>query len=169
MVSEMTGNYGLLPPTMLCSTLCFVLCRRWKLYHMQVASRLDSPAHKGDFIIDLLEGIGVAEVYRQLDERTILVPESTSLDEIVHRLTESDQQYFPVVDDLGKLVGVFSTRDVQRYLYDESLWKLANANDIMTSKVISVTPEDDLNSASASSPLAIWRSCQWSIPPTLVT
>ncbi len=147
MVSEMTGNYGLLPPTMLCSTLCFVLCRRWKLYHMQVASRLDSPAHKGDFIIDLLEGIGVAEVYRQLDERTILVPESTSLDEIVHRLTESDQQYFPVVDDLGKLVGVFSTRDVQRYLYDESLWKLANANDIMTSKVISVTPEDDLNSA----------------------
>ena len=43
---EMTGDYQLLLPTMWVSTLCFLLCRRWKLYHKQVPGRLDSPAHR---------------------------------------------------------------------------------------------------------------------------
>ncbi|MEO2024197.1 MAG: hypothetical protein ABGX05_20395, partial [Pirellulaceae bacterium] len=37
MVSEMTGSYNLLLPTMWVSTLCFLLCRRWSLYEQQVA------------------------------------------------------------------------------------------------------------------------------------
>lgn len=147
MVSEMTGDYKLLLPTMFCSTLCFVMCRRWKLYTKQVPSRLESPAHRGDFIVDMLEGIKVAEVYRPLDQRVLLIPESMPLQDIVHRLAETNQHYFPVMDSDGQLVGIFSSQDVRRYLYDESIWDLALANDIMVTKVISVTPEDDLNTA----------------------
>ena len=47
------------PLTMWVSTLCFLFCRRWTLYQKQVPSRLESPAHRGDFIIDVLEGIHV--------------------------------------------------------------------------------------------------------------
>src|SRR5579863_692403 len=62
MVSEMTGEYKLLLPTMWVSTLCFLLCRRWTLYEKQVRSRLESPAHRGDFLVDVLEGIKVRDV-----------------------------------------------------------------------------------------------------------
>ena len=142
----MTGEYSLLLPTMWVSTLCFLLCKPWTLYVKQVPTRLDSPAHRGDFIVDVLEGIKVGDVYRR-DRQLVLVPESMSLDEIVHTLSRTNQHYFPVVDREGRMVGIFSSDDVRIYLYDETLWKLAVARDIMVTKIVSVTPEDDLNTA----------------------
>ncbi|MBI1311462.1 CBS domain-containing protein [bacterium] len=146
MVSEMTGDYKLLLPTMWVSTLCFLLCRRWTLYVKQVPTRLDSPAHRGDFIVDVLEGIHVSDVFSRTRE-VITVPESTSLDEIVHMLAESHQHYFPVIDGKGNMVGIFTDDDVRSYLFDETIWRLAVARDVMTTKVVSVHPDDDLNSA----------------------
>ncbi len=144
MVSEMTGDYKLLLPTMWVSTLCFVLGRPWSLYEKQVASRLESPAHRGDFLIDVLEGIRVSDVPLKTRKP---VSESTSLHEILRMLPESAQNYFPVVDGQDRLVGIFSTNDVRSYLYDEALWKLAVARDIMTTNIICVVPDDDLNTA----------------------
>ncbi len=146
MVSEMTGNYNLLLPTMWVSTLCFLLCRRWTLYVKQVPTRLESPAHRGDFIVDILEGIKVADVYRR-DPNIKFIQESTSLDEIVHMLAKTHQQYFPVIDTQNRVVGIFSATDVRSYLYDETIWQLAVARDVMISDVVSVTPDDDLNTA----------------------
>lgn len=146
MIAEMTGGYSLLLPTMWVCTLCFLLCRRWTLYHQQVPSRLESPAHRGDFIVDLLEGMKVADVPFH-DGRVIKIAESTSLDDIVHRLAKTQQHYFPVVNGEGQMVGIFSSDDVRSYLYDETIWQLAVARDIMVTNVVSVTPKDDLNTA----------------------
>ena len=146
MVSEMTGSYNLLLPTMWVSTLCFLLCKRWTLYIKQVPSRLESAAHRGDFIIDLLEGILVEAVY-QKDRQLCYIHESMSLEEIVHLLAENEQHYFPVVDDERNLLGIFSANDVRSYLYDETIWRLANARDVMVTNLVTLTPEDDLNTA----------------------
>jgi CIC family chloride channel protein len=146
MVSEMTGGYELLLPTMWVSTLCFIMSRRWKLYSKQVPSRLESPAHRGDFLVDVLEGLTVAEVYDR--SRNILrIPESMPLHQIVHALSTTKQHYFPVVNEAGEMVGIFSGDDIRRYLYDETLWQLATANDVMNPYIVSVTPQDDLNVA----------------------
>jgi len=144
MVSEMTGNYQLLLPTMWVSTLCFLLCKRWTIYEKQVLSRLESPAHRGDFIVDVLEGMTVRDV--PLTERKT-VHESISLNEIVHMLARTYQHYFPVVDDDNRLVGIFSTDDVRSWLYNELIWDLAVARDIMATKIVSITLNDDLNTA----------------------
>jgi CIC family chloride channel protein len=146
MVTEMTGSYQLLLPAMWVSTLCFLLMRRWTLYEKQVPTRLESPAHRGDFIVDVLEGMLVEDVY-QKDRRLDLVHEGTSLNDIVHRLAKTSQRYFPVVDDKKKLVGIFSAEDVRSYLYDDTIWEIANARDVMNTKVITLTPQDDLNEA----------------------
>ncbi len=146
MVSEMTGDYGLLLPTMWVCMLCFMLCRPWSLYEKQVPTRLESPAHRGDFIVDVLEGIQVADVYHK-DRKLIYIPESMSLDGIVHTLAKSNQHYFPVIDEEGKLVGIFSADDVRSWLYDETIWTLAVARDVMVTNIVSVSPDDDLNTA----------------------
>ena len=88
MVSEMTGSYQLLLPTMWVSTLCFLLALRWTLYTHQVPTRLDSPAHQGDFLVDVLEGITVNDVYRR-DRVVKTVPEATSLAEITKMLSRT--------------------------------------------------------------------------------
>ena len=146
MVSEMTGDYKLLVPTMWVSTLCFLLCRRWTLYQKQVPSRLDSPAHRGDFLVDILEGHRVADVY-QKNREILTIPESMPLQDIVHRLAKTTQHYFPVVDANNRVVGIFSEDEVRSYLFDETIWHLAVARDVMTSHVVSVFPDDDLNTA----------------------
>jgi len=148
MVSEMTGSYQLLFPTMWVSTLCFLMCQRFTLYSKQVPSRLDSPAHRGDFLIDVLEGLTVRDVYiPESDQSTIAVAEGMSLAEILQRLANTQQHYFPVVNSSGKMVGIFSDDDVRRFIYDETIWTLADAADIMTGRFLFVTPEEDLNSA----------------------
>jgi CIC family chloride channel protein len=144
MVSEMTGDYKLLLPTMWVSTLCFLMSRRWTLYEKQVPSRLDSPAHRGDFLVDVLEGIHVRDV--ELKQRQT-VPESLALRDILQLVPGTRQNYFPVVDARNRLVGIFSTDDVRRFFYDETLWQLAVARDLMTTRLITVTPADDLNTA----------------------
>ncbi len=146
MVSEMTGGYSLLLPTLWVSTLTFLLGRRWTLYIKQVPTRLDSPAHRGDFFVDVLEGIKVDNVFKRAPTLK-LIHEGTTLDDIVHMLAESTQRYFPVVDASGRLVGIFSEENVRSYLYDDTIWQIANARDVMNGNVVTVTPEDDLNSA----------------------
>lgn len=146
MVTEMTGSYRLLLPAMWVSTLCFLMMRKWTLYEKQVPTRLESPAHRGDFIVDVLEGMLVDSVY-QKDRKLKLVHEGTSLNDIVHLLAETSQRYFPVVDENQKFVGIFSAEDVRSYLYDDTIWEIANARDVMNTRVITVTPEDDLNTA----------------------
>lgn len=146
MVTEMTGDYALLLPTTLVCTLSFILCRPWKLYQKQVPSRLESAAHRGDFIVDMLEGILVREAYRP-DATLILVPERMPLHEIVHVVADTQQHYFPVIDEQKRMVGIFSADDVRSYLYDQTVWPLAVASDIMVSRVVTVSPEEDLNTA----------------------
>ena len=146
MVSEITGSYKLLLPTMWVCALSFLLTRKWNLYESQVGTRLDSPAHRGDFIVDVLEGILVEDVY-QRDRKLIQFHEGASLDFIVHAMAKTSQRYFPVVDSDERMVGIFSSDDVRGYLYNDAIWAIANARDVMTATVISVTPEDDLNSA----------------------
>ena len=146
MVAEMTGSYHLLVPTLWVCTISFVLSFKWKLYKNQVPTRLDSPAHRGDFLVDVLEGILVRDVFNPR-RKIRSVPEGMTLEDIVHLLAETSQRYFPVVDAQQNLVGIFSTDDVRSYLYDDTLWKVANARDVMTSQVVTVVPDDDLNTA----------------------
>ncbi len=146
MVSELTGEYKLLIPTMWVSTLCFLMMRKHNLYLQQVHSRLESPAHRGDFIVDVLEGIRVEEVYRK-NRPLRMIPESMPLEQIVHIVADTHQHYYPVVDEKGRLVGIFSSDDVRAYLYNEHIWSLANAGDVMTVNPITITADDNLNTA----------------------
>ncbi len=146
MVAEITGEYTLLLPTIWVSFLCLLLNRRDTLYIKQVATRLDSPAHRGDYMVDVLEGIQVRDVYDP-HRPVMTVHEGRNLDDIVHLLARTHQRYFPVVDQDDNLVGIFSSEDVRTYLFDQTLWQLAIARDVMRWPIITVCPNDDLNSA----------------------
>ena len=45
------------------------------------------------------------------------------------------------------MVGVFSDDDIRSYLFDDRLWNLVVAGDLMIEDFLFVTPEDDLNTA----------------------
>ena len=64
----------------------------------------------------------------------------------MRKIAASRQDYFPVVDD-GEFVGIVSAHDVREFTFDESVYRLAIAADIMSSPPVVVTPEVDLHKA----------------------
>ena len=147
MVCEMSGSYGLLVPLMLVSIVnTAILSSRWTLYEEQVPSMVDSPAHQGDFVIDVLEQIHVSEVFdatRTLD----LVPEDTPLPDILSIASRSRNAIFPVVDKNQQLRGIFSLRDLRSILTGNGAGSLIRATDLAAQPVLTVTPNDDLHTA----------------------
>ena len=147
MVCEMSGSYGLLVPLMLvCIVNVALLSSRWSIYEEQVTAMVDSPAHQGDFVVDVLEQMQVKEI---MDSRRKLefVPEAMPLEGILRLAASSTNAYFPVINGENKMVGIFSLRDLRSVLTGNRGGPLVVAADIATSTVLTVTPEDDLHTA----------------------
>ena len=146
MVCEMAGSYSLLVPLMLVCGLHLALSRHWTLYEEQVPSPVDSPAHLGDFVVDVLERIRVGQVHVRT-EGLELVPEAMPFNRIVRLVANSHELLYPVVDSQGRLTGIFSLRDVRMALAGSNLGPLVLAADLAARPVVTVTPQDDLHTA----------------------
>ncbi len=145
MVTEMTGSFQLLLPAMWVCGLTFLLSGRWALYQKQVPHRALSPAHAGEYQVALLEKMTVADVYEPSEVET--VPHDTPLADLLQVLVRSRHDYFPVRDQGGRFVGIFSAHDVREFTFDATMHRLAIAADVMSSPPITVTPADDLHTA----------------------
>jgi CIC family chloride channel protein len=130
MVSELTSSYELLVPSMWVCALAYLLSRGWSIYTQQVQNRLESPAHRGDFIIDILEGLTIADAMTPAARQFVTVPLATPLRDVVHMITDNRQSTFPVVDEQGKYIGAFGLHDVRQFLYDTDMGELATAEDL---------------------------------------
>src|SRR5262249_6969672 len=104
MVCEMAGSYRLLVPLMLVCGLNMALSRKWTLYEEQVPSPVDSPAHHGEFVVDVLERLRVSDVPIRTENLQVFA-EATSFDEMLRRVANSNETLFPVVDAAGRLSG----------------------------------------------------------------
>jgi len=145
-VSEMTGSYSLLVPLMLACGLNMAISRHWTIYEEQVASPIDSPAHQGDFVVDVLDRIQVGDVAIRT-QGIEFVPASTPFASLIRRVASSNETLFPVVDGQGRLNGVFTLRDLRLALVGSEWGPLVLADDLATRPVLSVTPEDTLHTA----------------------
>ena len=118
MVSEMTGSYALLMPSMWVCAIAYILGRNFTIYVEQVRTRRDSPAHKGDFIVDVLEGLSVKDALSKLNEDFITIKPDMVLNDIVKMIADTRQTTFPVVGEDGKLTGIFGLSDVREFLHE---------------------------------------------------
>ncbi len=146
MVSEMTGNYALLLPSLWVCALAYLVGRRWTLYVSQVPSRLDSPAHWAALREWLLSSLRVGEVMRARMVATVL-PTAT-LPVVERALARSRQSSLPVVDEGGRLTGVVSGRQVQDLLDRHAETFPVIAHDLAV-PARAVGPEDGLDVALA--------------------
>ena len=148
MVAEMSGSYGLLVPMMLVTSVAYLLTRSVSIYEAQVPGRVDSPAHIGEFQVDVLERLTVSGVMDTGSEVITVLP-GTSFESVLETVAETDQQAFPVVDKHGMVEGMFSLNDVRRVMATPEVWPLLVASDLgVTARGMAyLKPDDDLHTA----------------------
>jgi CIC family chloride channel protein len=144
-VSEMTNSYHLLLPSLLVCSTAYLATRRWTIFKSQVWRRIDSPAHAGEFFVDVLQTIKVQDLLDRV-RKVIMIPESMPFADFKKHFSETEQHYFPVMDQQGKLSRIFSVNDIRSVLFSPGIGQLVVMKDIGTSEIITTSPSDDLNS-----------------------
>lgn len=145
-VSEMTGNYHLLLPTLWVCTISFLLSDEQSLYRSQVESRSRSPAHQGDYIRDVLTGMQVRQFLLPDQEMVLLTP-GEPLRAVIDRLSGTSYHAVPVVNPEGGLLGIVSLSEVYLASQSPNLGSLVVAADLMRTDVTPLRPEDRLDRA----------------------
>jgi CIC family chloride channel protein len=146
MVSEMTEGYGLLVPLMLTVSIVYLISPSLvTIYEQQVGRRIDSRAHFGEFVIDVLESMTVREHVKPRGEITS-VSHSMPLRKIFDLTTQGTQNTYPVLDPEDRLEGVVTLDLIRGYYFQPDLGQLVIAEDIVQ-PVVPLTEGDDLNTA----------------------
>ncbi|MFQ6056708.1 MAG: chloride channel protein, partial [Methanosarcinales archaeon] len=141
MVSELTGNYNLLPALMFSATISYVITGEWSLYEKQVPSRVESPAHRKELTIDVLEN---AKVRDAMVQKLITVLPTSSIETVLNLVHKYGYIGYPVVVN-GDLVGIITFEDAEKV--PPKARKKVRVGEIMTKNLIVTYPEESLESA----------------------
>jgi len=111
MVSEMTGSYSLLVPTMWVSSLAYILGRGSTLYKKQLWNHYEAPAQLEELRAAILEKMTVGGACGSYDSLE-LVGEKTPFNELDERLLH-EQRVFGVTDHRGVLIGEITPESIR--------------------------------------------------------
>jgi chloride channel protein, CIC family len=145
MVCELCGSYDLLVPMMLSVGIAFVILRNRSLYHAQLPSQRDSPAHPA-LLLDVLRETAVEKVMIAGRPFVSFEP-STPAEVMIHRIAETGwQDVFPVLDKAGKMLGMITAESLRIVASEPELEKMTLAVDAMQ-PAVTVRMSDDLRTA----------------------
>ncbi len=145
MVAEMTGDYALIAPAMLATMVAYLVTGDTSIYEAQVPTRLDSPAHRNDFAMQLLQTLTVGEVMSAgLTGALATATPTTSVDELSQLLRERQVTSIPIIDE-GRVVGIVTGTDLGRVRPQDAL--SAQARQVMSHAIIHAFPEESLYEA----------------------
>ncbi len=145
MVSELTGNYQLLLPTMWVSTIAYFISRKWTIYRSQVPNMTYSQAHFGRSSGQIIKHTTVEDCYKK-DRKFYTVAADADIKNIIELVETSRQRVFPVVDKEGDLLGGFNFEDITHILQNPNS-DIKIATDLMYTQVPVVDLKDSLDLA----------------------
>jgi len=142
-VSEMTGDYRLLLPALWVCTLSFVLSDEEPLYKAQVLSRSLSPAHRGDFVRDILAGLSVGQ-FLSKESAVLTLRLNDPLSVVAAQFDRSSYSIMPVVGEDNSLLGIVGLDELHLAIKSVSSGTLLVAADLIRSDVRPLHEDDSL-------------------------
>ncbi len=141
MVSEMTGSYALLVPSMVSVIPAYFLTGNNYIYESQVNTRADSPAHRAEYSVPLMEKIDIRDA---MVTNPVTVSPEVSLSSLAILMKSKEIDAAPVVDS-GRLVGMITSRDMARI--SENKWAEKTVREIMSKRLVVGYPDETLHQA----------------------
>ena len=142
MIAEITGSYQLLAPAMIAVGLAYVIIGRNTMYHSQVLSPAESPAHRDKYSYPILNHMKVKEA--MIADVVTLSPDSL-VSEAAQLMQTKGIKGIPIIDNMGNLAGIVANIDVMQLQKDK--WLLTRVKDIMSTDLAVIHTEDHLDYA----------------------
>lgn len=146
-VSEMTGGYHLLLPSLWVCVLAFVLSDEQSIYSSQLESRSRSPAHQGSYVREVLAGVRVRRFLLDRQEPFALLRPNDPLGSVIDQLSRAAYPVLAVVDGDKRLLGVVNLEEVHLVSQSPHVSPLVLAEDLMRSDIRPLQPDDQLDRA----------------------
>jgi CIC family chloride channel protein len=137
-VAELTGSYTLLPGIMIATTIVSIVSTRDSLFESQIKDRLHSPANINEMVVSILESMKVGDAMRRYVR--VFRPHDRVQD-VLDAVWRTGYRGFPVVDNVGRLVGIVTFRDAEGVPTEE---RGKPIRDIMSTSLITTTPDETL-------------------------
>ena len=145
MVAEMTGQLSLIVPAMLATMIAYLITGDTSIYEEQIPTRLDSPAHKNDYALPLLQSLLVRDaMIGGLEGAIATAGPDTPLAELSRLIREQRVASIPIIDH-GRLAGVVTAVDLARVTPQEA--EVSRARQVMTRAVVRAVPDESLYKA----------------------
>ena len=146
MVCELAGSYDLLVPLMLAEGIAFVALRKRALYHAQLPTKRESPAHRHDLVFHTF-GIDARRRHRRARSPVRFLRMATPSHQVIHQIAESSwQDVFPVVGKDGKMLGMVHTELLRTFASQPDFELVTVAADLMQAP-LSVPDSENLHVA----------------------
>ena len=144
-IFEMTGDYKIILPMMITciiATITATILHRDSIYTGKLRRKGIDIA--GGLEQNILRSL---KVVRFMTSKSVTVPESMPLVEIIRTFKHENVPYLHVVDSSDRLLGIISFRDIRQLLREEGLHYLVIAGDVCTRSPVTVAPDDDIQKA----------------------
>jgi len=146
-IIEMTGGYSLILPLMLANMTAYVLARHFRATPIYEALLEQDGIHLGpERVTDEIERVRLQQFTKDVAHVRSLRLSDTADDIVKARREEPKQLVYPVVDHVGKIVGIITPEEVAILSEEPDLQSLVNAADLMR-PTVSVDIDDDLGFA----------------------
>ncbi|MBP1928210.1 CIC family chloride channel protein [Methanolinea mesophila] len=143
MVVEMTGNFSLLIPSMASVGIAAVITAGKTIYREQVETKADSGAHRGEYLVEILDDVRVSSVMTP-GEKVISVSADQDCATVMGLIDQTWHTGFPVLQD-DHLKAIVTVGDLRKM---EARGKgHEGIGSCMERTVVTVTPEDTLETA----------------------
>jgi len=128
------------------SALAYLLSRGWSIYREQVPSRFYSDAHRGEFVIGVLKGMTVGNIWKPPAQPPVAFPFDAPLTRVTEVIPVTTQTVFPVLDKAGKYFGLLHLNQIRRVIYEKVVGRLVIVEDIAVENVEPLHLDTDLSS-----------------------
>lgn len=140
LVAEMTGNLSMLAPALIAVGIASIIVGNVTIYHSQLGSRADSPAHRLQLSFPLLSTLAVRQA---MTPSPLQFSPQQTVAEAEHLLAERTVGGASVLDARGNLLGVLTLADIGRVPLAER--ESRRVEEAMNRDVLTAQPDDSLD------------------------
>jgi len=130
LIAEITGGYDLLIPLIITSTAAYITTRgfeRHSIYHVQLAEKGELITHDKDKAV-----LTMMDWRKDIETDLQTIKPADTLGDLVRKISRSNRNIFPVVDEYNILEGVVSLDDVREIMFNQDLYDTTYVKDLMT-------------------------------------